>query len=388
MRILLIGNYAADRQESMLRYAALLERELTARGHTVRLLQPQVVAAGTSAGAVSKWLGYIDKFVLFPFVLKRCLKDFDVVHICDHSNSMYTKYLARKSNVVTCHDVLAITSALGEHSENAVSATGRTLQRMILKGLRAAQYVVCVSTVSRMEMLRVTGRPPESSEVIYNSLGYPYAPMPRGLAMERMDALGYDARTPFFLHVGGDAWYKNRLGLMQIFEHLRTQPAPAAMRLLVIGSAFEPAVKRLLDKRELAPAVTRISGLSNEDLRAVYSLAEAFLFPSLKEGFGWPVIEAQACGCPVFASNREPMTEIGGDAAVYFDPADPAAAARTICDGLQHRAEICRKGFENVRPLFGRHHDGRFAARLRTCGRRQQVHLGLPSRKTAGGITF
>jgi glycosyltransferase involved in cell wall biosynthesis len=348
MRILLIGNYAADKQESMLRYAALLERELAARGHVVRLMQPRSMASKLSGG-LAKWLGYVDKFVLFPFALRRALKDFDAVHICDHSNSMYTKYLAGKPNVVTCHDVLAITSALGEHSENAVSATGRKLQRMILKGLKAAQYVVCVSSVSQREMLRVTGRPADRSEVIYNSLGYAYAPMPAGLALERVDALGYDARTPFLLHVGGGSWYKNRLGLMRIFACLRQLPAHRAARLLVVGGPFEGEVQRFIAEAGLQSRVTRLSGLADEDLRAVYSLAEAFLFPSLQEGFGWPLIEAQACGCPVFATDREPMTEIGGDAAIYFDPTDAAGAARIVAGALAHRAEIRDKGLENVK---------------------------------------
>ena len=57
-----------------------------------------------------------------------------------------------------------------------------------------------------------------------------------------------------------------------------------------------------------------------EGLRYLYSSAEFFMFPSLNEGFGWPVAEAQACGCPVFASNVPPMPEVGGDGAVYFSP--------------------------------------------------------------------
>jgi glycosyltransferase involved in cell wall biosynthesis len=198
-------------------------------------------------------------------------------------------------------------------------------------------------------MLRVTGRPAARSEVIYNSLGYAYAPMPRELALKRVDALGYDARTPFFLHVGGATWYKNRLGLMRIFACLRRLPAYGGARLLLVGGAFEDEVERSIAEAGLQSQVTRLSGLANEDLRALYSLAEAFLFPSLQEGFGWPVIEAQACGCPVFATNREPMTEIGGDAAIYFDPMDAPGAARIIAEALAQRAEICNKGLDNVK---------------------------------------
>ena len=140
MRILLIGNYAPDKQESMLRFADLMQRELAARGHDVTLLQPQPAVAGSrpASGGLGKWLGYIDKFVLFPFTLKRAIKGFDVVHICDHSNAMYAKYLTGLPNIATCHDVLAIKSALGEVPENVVSATGKKLQQMILAGLKIA----------------------------------------------------------------------------------------------------------------------------------------------------------------------------------------------------------------------------------------------------------
>jgi glycosyltransferase involved in cell wall biosynthesis len=68
----------------------------------------------------------------------------------------------------------------------------------------------------------------------------------------------------------------------------------------------------------------------NEDLRALYSLAELVLFPSWAEGFGWPILEAQACGCRVVTTGRPPMTEVGGQAAAYLDPADVADAAEAV----------------------------------------------------------
>jgi glycosyltransferase involved in cell wall biosynthesis len=351
MRILLIGNYAPDKQESMLRFADLMRRELAARGHEVTLIQPQPVVAGANpaAGGLGKWLGYIDKFVLSPFTLKRAIKDFDVVHICDHSNAMYAKHLTGIPNLTTCHDVLAIKSALGEVPENVVSATGKRLQKMILGGLRITRYIVCDSEISQDDMLRVTGRPAETSTVVYLSLGFPYTPTARAEALERLDKLGYDARTPFFFHVGAAAWYKNRLGLVQIFDRLQKLLAPAEPRLLFVGGALEPEVQTYIQQAGIEARITRLTGLSNEDLQAAYSLAEALIFPSLQEGFGWPVIEAQSCGCPVFATGRKPMTELGGDAAIYFDPADTSGAAAIIAAALPQRDAIRQAGFENVR---------------------------------------
>jgi glycosyltransferase involved in cell wall biosynthesis len=83
-------------------------------------------------------------------------------------------------------------------------------------------------------------------------------------------------------------------------------------------------------------------------LNWLYSHAAGLIFPSLQEGFGWPILEAQACGCPVFTSNRAPMTEVGGDAAVYFDPTNPQAAAQVIAAAMNRRNEIKMLGLRNV----------------------------------------
>ncbi len=352
MKVLLVGNYPPDRQESMLRFAALIERELTARGHEVTLLQPQPRLHGPhKPTGARKYLGYADKFLLFPGALRRAARQHHVTHILDHSNAMYTRHLRGLPHLVTCHDVLAIKSALGEIPQNTVSATGKRLQAWILAGLKAAQYIVCPSNATRDDMLRVTARPPATSELIYMSLNYNYTPMPRAEAMTRLAALGFDAGQPYFMHVGGglDFWYKNRPGLLRIFKRLSELLPAMAPRLLFIGGALEPEVLAYLEGAGLRDKAFYLGGLSNEDLRAAYSLAEGLIYPSFQEGFGWPVLEAQACGCPVFASNRAPMTELGADAALYFDPEDHEAAAALIAGSLDRSDDMRAAGLVNVK---------------------------------------
>lgn len=347
MRILLIGNYAPDQQESMLRFGALMQRELKARGHAVELLQPQARLGRLPVGrALRKWLGYVDKFVLFSPKLRRVKQDYDVVHICDHSNAMYVKHVADKPHVVTCHDLLAVKSALGEVPQNRVRGTGRILQRWILEGLKAAQSFVCDSEATRSDLLRLTERQPQCARVVYLSMNYPYSPMPAAEAMQRLDQCGFDARTPYFLHVGGAQWYKNRLGVLRIFGMVQMLMAPRTLRLLMIGKPLSAELREHIAANGLS--VQALSGVSNEDLRAAYSLAQGLIFPSLQEGFGWPVLEAQACGCPVFTTGRPPMTEVGGAAAVYFDPADIEGAAKAIVDAHGAHDAMRQRGLENV----------------------------------------
>ena len=128
------------------------------------------------------------------------------------------------AHVVTCHDVLAIKSALGEVPQNAVSGTGKVFQRLITDGLKAAQYTVCDSEASRRDLMRVTGNDPARSTVVYLSLNYPYAPMARDEALARLDKAGFDGRGQYFVHVGATVWYKNKAALLRIFEQLTTLP--------------------------------------------------------------------------------------------------------------------------------------------------------------------
>jgi glycosyltransferase involved in cell wall biosynthesis len=91
----------------------------------------------------------------------------------------------------------------------------------------------------------------------------------------------------------------------------------------------------------------------SEDLCALYSLSAGLIFPSLDEGFGWPIIEAQACGCPIFASNLPPMTEVAADVAVFFDPADPVAAAAIILDALSLNPVKVAHGLREIKFFDG-----------------------------------
>jgi glycosyltransferase involved in cell wall biosynthesis len=330
VRVLLLANYPPDRQESMQRFARLLEAELPARGIEVNVIRPEprFNVRGAARGP-GKYLGYLDKFVLFPRALhaRRRTRPDTVVHICDHSNAPYTRHLQSTRHLVTCHDLIAVRSALGEFPQNPVRWPGRWLQRMIVAGLNRARRVACVSEATRADVLRYCRVPAERVCVVRNGLNYPFSPMPTEECGTRL--AGLHLPGPFLLHVGDNHWYKNRPGLLRIYAELR-RLLPTAPVLVLAGREITAEMDGLIRRHNLEKNVIAVQGFSGEELRALYSRAELFLFPSLIEGFGWPILEAMACGCRVVTTGRPPMNEVGGEAAAYFDPGEPARAAEAV----------------------------------------------------------
>jgi glycosyltransferase involved in cell wall biosynthesis len=350
MKILLVGNYLPDRQDSMQFYASMLEAGMRARGHQVRLLQPPAVLGPRVAESspLSKWLGYADKFVLFRTELQRAAASADIVHLCDHSNAMYVPALAHSAHVITCHDILAIRSGMGHFPENRVSVTGRMFQRLIARGLGRAQAIVCVSGKTRDDLRKHLGVPADRLHVIPNALHWPYKPVSAEANLPGLISVGLRPGEPYFFHIGGNHWYKNRGAAIEIFAELRKLPQYAGARLVMAGGPMNSALHAIAQKHRLSDALLEAVGLSHEQLEALYSGAIALLFPSLEEGFGWPILEAQACGCPVVTTDRAPMNDVAGGAAILIDPSKPDVAAQTISDGLRDTTRLRSDGLRNA----------------------------------------
>ena len=328
--VLLIGNYPPDNQQSMHRFAMMMLDGLAAAGVPAELIRPQpFFGRFRYAGRfIAKWLAYIDKFVLFRRQLRRKLKTVPaLVHICDHSNAMYAKHIRGVPVVATCHDLLAVRGALGEQTDCPASFTGRLLQRWIVSGLKAATAVSCVSQATLADARRLVtrrdGKP--KLEMISLGLNYPYRELSPEEARARLAEYSvFMSDTPFVLHVGSNLRRKNREGVLRIFARCKDQWSGS---LVFAGEPLSDMLRSLARQLSILDRVVEISDAPSELLEALYSCATALLFPSTFEGFGWPIAEAQACGCPVICTNREPMTEVAGHAALTRDIEDEAGFA-------------------------------------------------------------
>lgn len=360
LRVLLAGNFAPDRQQSMLRFGDLLRDGLAAAGHEVRLESPRPgfarLARPYRYDGFPKLLGYADKFVVFPARLRTAAARFqpDVVHVVDHANSACVAGSPFPA-LCTCHDLLRIRAAAGEIPGQTHGRAARAFQHWILGHIRRLPHAACVSENTRADLLRITGWAPDRATVIPNGLNHPYrrrSPAEAAATLAPLVARGdLPARLVrpdgFLVNVGGGQWYKNRPGLLAIHARLRAI-LPDRPDLVMVGKPLGAADRALLENLGPDAGVHVVVGATNAELEALYSLAAGLVFPSLAEGFGWPVAEAQACGCPVFTSDRAPLPEVGGDAAVYFDPSDSAAAAELIALAWPERERLAAAGLERA----------------------------------------
>jgi glycosyltransferase involved in cell wall biosynthesis len=152
------------------------------------------------------------------------------------------------------------------------------------------------------------------------------------------------------LHVGSCDPRKNVEGLLHIVAELRGV-APAAC-LLQVGGCFSPLQRALITQLGIAEAVTQLERMSEEGLRLAYHAADVLLLPSLYEGFGFPILEAQAAALPVLCSDRGSLPDIAGDGAVVLDPTQPSAWATSmleVVEGATRRDRLVAKGLRNAR---------------------------------------
>ncbi len=322
MNIVLFSHPAFMQSQSMPRYARMLESAYRARGHQVQIWSPQPVFYNwVKCGSWSKWAGYIDQYILFPQWVRKHekLQTEDTLFVfCDQALGPWVHLVKHRLHVVHTHDLLALRSALGLIPENPTSWTGRIYQHYIRHGFRQAKYFISVSKRTRDELKAFGGVVPLISEVVYNGLNYPYVPVPIEEARQALQQAGLSVPPEGMLfHVSGHQWYKNVPGIVRIYAcYARHCDNPLPLWLL--GPVVDDRLQLALDEVPANGKVNFLHGVDNSVLQAIYSLSRAFLFPSLAEGFGWPIIEAMACGCPVITTGEGPMNEVGGTVAKYI----------------------------------------------------------------------
>ncbi len=317
----------------------------------VRLIKPPVLIGRLPGLPVvaRKYLAYIDKLILFPLWLVLRSRSFHFVHIADHSNAFYSFFCSSRRCIINCHDLLAVRAAMGDTTAACESSPiGIWLQRLIMAGLRHAGSVVFISQSTFDDFQRLAGQVPgQRHAVIPLPLNAPFTNQPFSIVLspEEQRLL---PQNPFLLMVGSSLPRKNRRLALRLMLELGDD---SPYKLVFAGAPLDSSDKAFITDHHLSSKVHVIVRPSHALLNYLYCLSHALLFPSFAEGFGWPLIEAQACGSPVIASTTTSIPEVAGDAALYADPDDVATFASHVraLEDPSLRFRLMRLGERNLR---------------------------------------
>jgi glycosyltransferase involved in cell wall biosynthesis len=210
--------------------------------------------------------------------------------------------------------------------------------------VQRADAVICVSDTTRQDVLRLYELDADKVHVVHNACSDIF---------RRLDGTEVPASSqieqPFLLYIGNRARYKNFDVLAKAYSlwHRRKEVA----LVLVGGKSFSESEQQLMEKLAIAKQVKLLSNIDDETLCCLYNRALAFVYPSIYEGFGMPLLEAMACGCPIIASCIPSTVEVAGNSPIYFDPSEEDNLLNALDTALSEgrNSERIQAGLERVK---------------------------------------
>ncbi|MFN3337383.1 MAG: glycosyltransferase family 4 protein [Thermomicrobium sp.] len=276
-----------------------------------------------------------------------------------------------RPGVVTVHDLAFL------HFPEHYPATKRWYLRLLTAlSVRRARRVIAVSETTRRDLVQLYGMAPERITTIPNGIDADWRRVDDGELERWRRQQGLPER--FLLFVGTVQPRKNLTTLLEAFAQLGPEfPWP----LFVVGAAgwLDSPIYRRAEALGLARRVRFTGYVPPEELRYWYSAATIFIYPSLYEGFGLPLLEAMACETPVITSNCSALPEVAGDAAVLVEPTDPlaiAAAIRSLAMDEERRRMLAQAGRERARQFTWERTARETAAVYRALGERRSGERG------------
>ncbi|HUD43921.1 MAG TPA: glycosyltransferase family 1 protein [Patescibacteria group bacterium] len=226
------------------------------------------------------------------------------------------------------------------------------LQNWTKYSVKNASKIITISQSSKHDILNIYGVAEEKVAVIYPGIKPLVSLTPHVYPMQELK-IKYAISQNFLLFVGTLQPRKNIARLIEAFSQLK-KSKDKELQLVIVGKKgwLYEEILAAPEKFGVSESVKFLEFVSDDELAILYSNAKCFVFPSLYEGFGLPVLEAMQHDCPVITSNVSSLPEAGGDAALYVDPLDVEDMAKKIEKVLNDsnlRKEMIKKGREQVK---------------------------------------
>lgn len=286
------------------------------------------------------------RYHFYPWRVKREAKRVELVHVLDHSYAHMIEKAARKPVVVTVHDLMPVVVLRSPQDGWREGVRNRFLKQA-LKALRQADCYIVGTEWLKRELATWLGNDKNIHVVPFGVdrafFGESAVARERGRRDWRIPEEAF-----VVLHVGSTVDRKNVPLLIQTVARLRQQ---TDAYLLQVGARFTAEQEQLIDRLDLRSAVRSVASADETALRRAYRAADVLLFPSLYEGFGFPVLEAFASGLPVVTSGAGGLKEVAGGAAVVVEGRDPGDYVHALerLDDADEREELIQQGWARAR---------------------------------------
>lgn len=267
-------------------------------------------------------------------------------HILDHGYAHLLPALDRAKALVTVHDIIPILAS--RSFLPGVSNKKSYLAEYSFGFIAKFEKIIAVSYSTKQDLVRHLQCSPEKIQVIYPGLNPTLKPLDAASRVLARQQLGLPEQGKLVL-ISGASFYKNHPVCLKVMEKLQ-QKYGQQLHLVRLGAHTEEW-RQCLHNSPMKPQVTEIPYLPDELLVTIYNAVDCLLFPSLYEGFGWPPLEAMACGTPVVTSNAASLPEVVGDAAIMAKPNNSdelADGLNALLSNPEVRAQQIAKGFANI----------------------------------------
>lgn len=353
LKIAYLSEIELPRLTSMQVYANQIRRNLSVETESILFRLPQITPFPTDwtyyrdpLPKIFKQIHRFEKYCLYPKLAKVIERWADVVHIIDQGYAYVIPHLS-KPTILTCHDLHNLESAITPVPQTTPSYR-------IYQHMEDAHAVICVSEFTKSQLLRFyPAMDPASVHVIHHGVPPGLTRIADQSLLEKWKSrFGIPVSSRIFFHVGHSGPVKNIETVIRVLHEFKKRHPATPFVFVKAGENLTPAQMQLIRSLGLEGDLIQFGKVSPALLNILYNLADVLLFPSLSEGFGWPLIEAMHTGCVVISSDKGSIPEIIGNAGLLCGPMDVETMVNNlfkVCSDQTLEQELIVRGLQQAK---------------------------------------
>jgi glycosyltransferase involved in cell wall biosynthesis len=336
----LFGAPADFRSLSMSRYALSLGRTLREFNDDRLIIQEVSPSAAPTTRRIAGRTPLFRYWVRYPRYLHEARSTtFAVNHILDQAYGHLTYALNTDRTIVTCHDLFPLLHWRGDVHGVARRRKRPVTVELSVSGLRSARFVIADSEATKQDLINVAKVKPGAIRVIPPGIDPAFRPLGDNeiATADTVWPLG-SRSTKRILCIDTGGIRKNRRAMLEVFARVRSR-VKGDICLVRVGPALEDSDLRHVHRLGIERNMVHLNHVPEQHMPLLYNSCDLLLFPSLFEGFGWPPLEAMACGTPVVSSRAAAIEEVAGAVALTADAGDYDGLAELVLRVLEDRKD-------------------------------------------------